>query len=131
MTDKSPLQQLTEWQELSDYYLSLYTKDLVAPENSLSVAVDHWSNPIGIINNSTLRARWKLNGKETTRDVTFSTSGIQANNGASAVEAVKKLAASIAEDVTKGLEEEMLRFLVQNDQYNAVRPLIMSELYKQ
>jgi hypothetical protein len=53
------------------------------------------------------------------------------NNGASVVEAVKKLAASIAEDVTKGLEEEMLRFLIQNDQYNTVRPLIMSELYKQ
>jgi|LakMenEpi03Aug12_release.lakeMendotaPanAssembly.Ray.scaffolds.fasta_scaffold06610_12 hypothetical protein len=131
MTDKSPLQQLTEWQELSDYYLSLYTKDLVAPENSLSVAVDHWHNTSVIINNCTLRARWKLNGKETTRDVTFSTSGIQANNGASAVEAVKKLAASIAEDVTKGLEEEMLRFLIQNDQYNTIRPLIMSELYKQ
>jgi hypothetical protein len=29
------------------------------------------------------------------------------------------------------LEEEMLRFLIQNDQYNTIRPLIMSELYKQ
>ena len=131
MTDKTPLQQLTEWQELSDYYLSLYTKDLVAPENSLSVAVDHWRNPSIIDRNCTLRARYKLNGKETTRDVTFSTFEVEMNNGASVVEAVKKLAASIAEDVTKGLEGEMLRFLVQNDQYNTVRPLIMSELYKQ
>jgi hypothetical protein len=131
MTDKTPLQQLAEWQELSEFFHSLYTKDLAAPENSLSVAVDYWRNPVAFDRNCTLRARWKLNEKETTRDITFSMLESEMNNGASVVEAVKKLAASIAEDVTKGLEEEMLRFLVQNDQYNTVRPLIMSELYKQ
>ena len=120
MTDKTPLQQLTEWQELSEFFHSLYTKDLFAPENSLSVAVDHWRDPMAFDKSFTLRARWKLNGKETTRDITFSMLGFEMSNGAPVVEAVKKLAASIAEDVTKGLEEEMLRFLVQNDQYNTV-----------
>jgi len=79
----------------------------------------------------TLRARWKLNEKETTRDITFSRFESEMSNGTPVVKDVKKLAASIAEDVTKGLEEEMLRFLVQNDHYNTVRPLIMSELYRQ
>jgi hypothetical protein len=131
MTDKTPLQQLQEWQELSEFFHSLYTKDLFAPENSLSVAVDHWMDPMAFDKSFTLRARWKLNGKETTRDITFSMFDSEMSNGTPVVEAVKKLAASIADDVTKGLEEEMLRFLVQNDQYNTVRPLIMSELYKQ
>ena len=71
MTDKTPLQQLAEWQELSEFFHSLYTKDLVAPVNSLSVAVDYWRNPMAFDRNCTLRARWKLNEKETTRDVTF------------------------------------------------------------
>lgn len=131
MTDKTPLQQLAEWQELSEFFHSLYTKDLVAPENSLSVAVDHWNNPMAFNESFTLQARWKLNGKETTRDITFSKFESEMSNGTPVVKAVKKLAASIAEDVTKGLEEEMLRFLVQNDQHNTIRPLIMSELYKQ
>lgn len=131
MTDKTPLQQLTEWQELSEFFHSLYTKDLVAPENSLSVAVDLWMDPMAFDKSFTLGARWKLNGKETARDITFSMFDSEMSNGTPVVEAVKKLASSIAKDVTKGLEEETLRFLVQNDQHNTIRPLIMSELYKQ
>lgn len=33
MTDKTPLQQLAEWQELSEFFHSLYTKDLKDAEN--------------------------------------------------------------------------------------------------
>lgn len=112
MTEKTPLQQLQEWQVLSDHFRSLHMEGVVAPENSLSVSVGgHLDN---LSRETTLEARWTLNGKKFTQSTTFSTLGSYREDGRceKSAEAIAKLAELIAKDITRGLEAEMYRILL-------------------
>jgi hypothetical protein len=120
MNEKTPLQQLQEWQELSDHFRTLHTKGVAAPENSLSVGVEGYLDPLS--RETTLEAGWTLNGKKFTRSTTFSTILSEYKNGRceKSAEAIAKLAESIAKDITRGLEEEMYRLLLSSP--NSVLP---------
>ncbi len=120
MNEKTPLQQLQEWQELSDHFRTLHTKGVAAPENSLSVGVEWYLDPLS--RETTLEAGWTLNGKKFTQSTTFSTILSEYKNGRceESAEAVSRLAGLIAKDVTKGLEEEMYRLLLSSP--NSVLP---------
>ena len=114
MNEKTPLQQLQEWQELSDHFRTLHTKDFVAPENSLSVGVEGYLDPFS--RETTLRARYTLNGEKFSQSTTFSAVLSEYKNGRCEkfAEAVSRLAGLIAKDITRGLEEEMFRILLSD-----------------
>jgi hypothetical protein len=120
MNEKTPLQQLQEWQELSDHFRALHPKGVVSPENTLSVGVEGYLEPLS--RETTLEARWTLNGEKFTQSTTFYALGSEYKNGRceKSAEAVSKLAGLIAKDITRGLEEEMYRLLLSSP--NSVLP---------
>ena len=116
MTDKTPLQQLAEWQELSEFFHSTYKKELISPENTLTIAVD--SHRDVITNEYTLRVKCKINGEEIVEEETFC--ALDDLDGTLGKKTVEKMAANLANRITQELVAEMCRLLLTQPDYNGL-----------
>lgn len=122
--EKSPLQSLKEWQELSEFFHSTYKKDLISPENTLTIAVDSCRDVI--MNNYTLRAKCKINGEEIVEEETFC--AWVDPDGTLAIRIVEKMVANLSNRITRGLMEEMYHVLLAKPDYNGLGGRLKDEL---
>jgi hypothetical protein len=116
MTDKTPLQQLAEWQELSEFFHSTYKKELISPENTLTLSVDSCRD--FLMSNYTLRAKCKINGTEIVEEETFC--ALDDRDGTLAIKTVEKMMASLANRITQGLVGEACRALLTQPDYSGL-----------
>jgi hypothetical protein len=120
MTDKTPLQQLSEWQELSEFFHSAYKKELICPENTLTIVVDYYKDVL--MDNFILGAKCKINGEEIVKEETFCVRDDY--DGTLAIKTVEKLMASVANHITKGLVEETCHALLTQPYHNVIGQML-------
>ena len=124
MTDKTPLQQLAEWQELSEFFHSTYKKELICPENTLTIVVDSYKDVLR--DNYTLRAKCKINGTEIVEEETFC--ALDDRDGTLAIKTVEKMMASLANRITQGMVEETCRALLTQPNYDGLGQMVKDGL---
>jgi hypothetical protein len=124
MTDKTPLQQLAEWQELSNFFHSTHRKELICPENTLTLVVDSYEDVL--MGNCILGAKCKINGEEIVKEETFCV--WDDHDGTLAIKTVEKMMASLANRITQGLVEETCRVLLTQPNYDGLGQMVKDGL---
>lgn len=110
--EKSPIDSLTEWQDVIHYISKNIKQELLTPENNLSVRLE-WERDV-LFNRVLLRAGFNLNGIFRSVETELSLSSlIPEVIRANMIEGVKELSQEICREVTKDLEIQMMKKVLE------------------